>query len=65
MKNDVCFINAGRGNHVNEKDLLSFCKSKIKLAILDVFRNEPLQKNHSFWNQKISLYGIMFLLRQM
>ena len=52
MKDDVCFINAGRGNHVNEKDLLLFCKGKIKLAILDVFSNEPLQKNHSFWNQK-------------
>ncbi len=52
MKDNVCFINAGRGNHVNEKDLLLFCKSRIKLAILDVFSNEPLQKNHSFWSQK-------------
>ena len=52
MKNHVCFINAGRGDHVDEKDLLSFCNSKIKLAILDVFSAEPLQQNHPFWNQK-------------
>ena len=36
MKNGVCFINAGRGKHLVEKDLISFCGNKIKLAILDV-----------------------------
>ncbi len=52
MKNGVCFINAGRGDHVVEKDLLYFCRSKIKLAILDVFANEPLEEDHLFWDEK-------------
>ena len=46
------FINAGRGNHIVEKDLMSFCGNKIKLAILDVFVSEPLPKNHPFWKNK-------------
>ena len=37
MKKGVCFINAGRGDHVHENDLLIACQSNIKLAILDVF----------------------------
>ena len=49
MKNKVCFINAGRGDQVDEKDLLNFCKNKISLAILDVFSEEPLPSNHPFW----------------
>ncbi len=52
MKRGVCFINAGRGEHIVEKDLISFCGNKIKLAILDVFGVEPLPKNHPFWNNK-------------
>ncbi len=52
MKNSVCFINAGRGEHVNENDLLKFCGDKINLAVLDVFHKEPLPKNHPFWNNK-------------
>ena len=44
MKDGVCFINAGRGRHVEEKDLLVFTKNKIKLAILDVFCDEPLKE---------------------
>ena len=52
MKDKVCFINAGRGKHVDEKDLLAFSKNKIKLAILDVFCDEPLKKNHPFWLKK-------------
>ena len=52
MKDGVCFINAGRGRHVEEKDLLVFTKNKIKLAILDVFCEEPLKKNHPLWRQK-------------
>ena len=48
MKNGVCFINAGRGEHVDEKDLIEFCGNKIKLAILDVFSVEPLPKSHLF-----------------
>ena len=29
-----------------------FCNNKIKLAILDVFANEPLHKEHLFWENK-------------
>ena len=52
MKQGVCFINAGRGDHIDEKDLISFCGNKIKLAILDVFGVEPLPKTHPFWVNK-------------
>ena len=52
MKKGVCFINAGRGEHVDEKDLMVFCGNKIKLAILDVFGVEPLPKTHPFWENK-------------
>ena len=52
MKKGVCFINAGRGEHVVEKDLIFFCGNKIKLAILDVFGVEPLPKDHPFWKNK-------------
>ena len=52
MKDGVCFINAGRGMHIEEDDLIAFCKNKIKLAILDVFCHEPLEKNHPFWVEK-------------
>ena len=50
MKQGVCFINAGRGEHVIEEELSIHCKSgHIAHAILDVYRSEPLPKNHSFW----------------
>jgi glyoxylate/hydroxypyruvate reductase len=53
MKKGSCFINAGRGEHVVEDDLLNSCKSKhISNAVLDVYRTEPLPKNHSFWEQE-------------
>ena len=48
MKKGVCFINAGRGDHVHENDLLIACQSNIKLAILDVFSEEPLKKHILF-----------------
>jgi glyoxylate/hydroxypyruvate reductase len=45
-------INVARGAHVAEPDLLSFIKSgKIAHATLDVFRNEPLPKQHPFWQE--------------
>ena len=57
MKKGVCFINAGRGEHINEKDLISFCGNKIKTAILDVFGIEPLPKMHPFWkNENIVIW---------
>jgi len=53
MKRGSCFINAGRGDQVVEEDLIESSKSgHITSAILDVYRNEPLPKNHKFWDQK-------------
>ncbi len=53
MKRGSCFINGGRGDHVVEDDLVKNCKSgHISNAILDVYRNEPLPKDHKFWEQK-------------
>ena len=53
MRRGSCFINAGRGEHVVEDDLIENCKSgHISSAILDVYRNEPLPKDHKLWKQK-------------
>ena len=53
MKNGSCFINAGRGEQVVEKDLIENCKSgHISTAVLDVYRKEPLPKNNKLWEQK-------------
>ena len=42
MKRGSCFINAGRGDQVDEEDLLENSKSgHITSAILDVYKNEP------------------------
>ena len=44
------FINVGRGQTVNEKDLIYALNNNIiKGAILDVFEKEPLKRNHPFW----------------
>ena len=52
MKKDVCFINAGRGEHVVEEDLIESCQSgRISHAVLDVYRKEPLPLKHPFWKQ--------------
>ena len=53
MKKNSCFINAGRGDHVVEEDLLESCKTgHISNAILDVYKQEPLPQNHIFWKQE-------------
>ena len=44
-------INVARGEHLVEKDLLSALESgQLESATLDVFSEEPLQKNHPFWD---------------
>lgn len=44
-------INPGRGDHLNETDLLGALDSgQISGALLDVFSTEPLPQNHPFWN---------------
>ena len=43
-------INAGRGRHLVEADLLAALDSgQISAAVLDVFRDEPLPSDHPFW----------------
>ena len=57
-------INVGRGEHLVEQDLLDLLESKhLSGALLDVFRKEPLPKNHLFWehgkNHYYSTYSIV------
>ncbi|MFD2204495.1 2-hydroxyacid dehydrogenase [Kiloniella antarctica] len=43
-------INAARGGHLIEEDLLTALDSgHLSEATLDVFKSEPLDKNHPFW----------------
>lgn len=43
-------INLGRGQHVNDADLIAALDSgHIEAATLDVFRQEPLPSDHPFW----------------
>lgn len=51
MKDGVIFVNASRGDVVDENKLIENIKSgKIKAAALDVFENEPLTKENPLWN---------------
>jgi glyoxylate/hydroxypyruvate reductase A len=46
-------INAGRGGHANESDLIAALDSgKLAYAVLDVFREEPLPPDHVFWRRR-------------
>ena len=50
MKKHSCLINIGRGNTIEEKDLLNHLKkNKNFFAYLDVFKNEPLKTSSQFW----------------
>ncbi len=48
MKDKSIFINVGRGNIVNEKDLVKYIK-KFRGVYLDVFENEPLSEDSKLW----------------
>lgn len=51
MKKTSVFMNVGRGDNVNEDDLLNALQNKdISFAVLDVFKQEPLPQEHTFWN---------------
>lgn len=50
MKNQSIFINISRGQVTKEKDLITALKGKLLGAVLDVFENEPLDKNSELWN---------------
>ena len=53
MKHGSCFINAGRGEQVDEEHLIENCKSgHISSAILDVYSKEPLPKKSELWKQE-------------
>lgn len=46
----ACLINAGRGPHLNEADLLAALDAgQLAHATLDVFAEEPLPADHPFW----------------
>lgn len=49
MKDKSVFINVGRGNILNEEDLVS-CISKFRGVALDVFQNEPLSEDNKLWS---------------
>jgi len=43
-------INAARGGHLVEEDLLgALASGRLSAAVLDVFREEPLPADHPFW----------------
>ena len=49
-KEGAYLINAGRGGHLNEDDLLNaLYQGHLSGACLDVFRTEPLPDDHPFW----------------
>jgi glyoxylate/hydroxypyruvate reductase A len=50
MRPESVLVNAGRGEHLVEKDLLAgLARGRPGFAILDVFRDEPLPSDHPFW----------------
>jgi glyoxylate/hydroxypyruvate reductase A len=50
LPQDACIINAGRGEHLIEQDLLEALDSgRLAGAALDVFGTEPLPADHPFW----------------
>lgn len=57
MKDDVIFVNVGRGETVDTDALLDALDSgKILFAGLDVFEEEPLPKGHPIWShEKIAI----------
>jgi glyoxylate/hydroxypyruvate reductase A len=50
LPRDAALINAARGAHLVDEDLLAALASgQISAAVLDVFREEPLPADHPFW----------------
>ena len=53
LSNESYFINIGRGNTINETEMIYALKNNILTgAIIDVFNKEPLDKNNELWNLK-------------
>jgi phosphoglycerate dehydrogenase-like enzyme len=58
MKKSAWLMNFGRGSLINDDDLVAAVEAKtIAGAVLDVFRQEPLPKEHKFWTTE----GILVL----
>lgn len=54
VKKGAYLINVARGNHVVDKDLLAALDNgQLCGALLDVFRQEPLPKDHPFWTHPL------------
>ncbi|WP_026167280.1 2-hydroxyacid dehydrogenase [Balneola vulgaris] len=52
LKSPSYLINVGRGQHLVEEDLIyGIDTGALEGAWLDVFEQEPLPKNHLFWNR--------------
>ncbi len=50
LPSHALFINVGRGSAVDESALVeALNQNKIAGAVLDVFKQEPLPKDHAFW----------------
>jgi phosphoglycerate dehydrogenase-like enzyme len=53
LPSHAIFINVGRGSAVDESALVdALNQNKIAGAVLDVFEQEPLPKDHPFWTTK-------------
>lgn len=53
LNNKTWLINVGRGEVLNENDLLlALANNDLQGAVLDVFSTEPLVKGHPFWQHK-------------
>lgn len=53
MKKDAIFMNFGRGDLVKEEQLVKAMQERqIAFAVLDVFEEEPLGKNHPLWTME-------------
>lgn len=51
MKNTAIFMNFGRGDLVTDSVLVNALQEKeISFAVLDVFEQEPLPADHSYWS---------------
>jgi phosphoglycerate dehydrogenase-like enzyme len=58
MKPSAWLLNFGRGHLIKDDDLIAAVQAKtIAGAVLDVFRQEPLPKEHKFWTTE----GILVL----
>ncbi len=50
LEPNAVLINAGRGRHVVDQAVLDLLDSgRLRAAVLDVFREEPLPQTHPFW----------------